>query len=850
MATVPGIMVEIGANVARMQSDMRQITSTMSSTFGQIESMAKKVGAAIGIGFGVNELVNFGKEALDLGERMAKLSQSAGITVENLSALNYAARLANVDLDSLAKMVGRLSRNMLEAQTGTGDARDAFVALGISVKDSSGNLLSSDRVMALVADKFAGMEDGAGKTALAMKIFGKAGAEIIPMLNQGSAGLEQMRAEAEKLGLVMSTETAQQMERINDNFKRLKLSTMGIAINIMDHLSPTLENLTNIMIDAKKGAKDFSMAADAIAVVLKSMASAAVVASAAFQDVGGYVGATAAHWLAVVKGDFAAAAEIQKAQAQDVQEIWAKAGDRLTQIWSKEAEDALRAGDKIKKGLAPAPALPTEEEKEIKKRIKALFEEVEAMNQGTAALELYKKGLHNASVEQKDYALYLINEIDARTRNTKALLEGLKAYEDDQKAIQENEDAIQGMIDALKVEAITAAMTTEEIAKFQLTLKGATEAQVESIDTYQRAIRAAKEYKEEIDLIKGIIEETKSPMDRFEERIAEIQKLLDKGFIGGETARRAWTIAWDKMMGGGQDKVDERERILIDFADRVRAQDAMTADAAIYQIDRQAAIFKKAGADDVAVAQWAAREKIKASREWSDGAIRALYDYSANATNLAKGAETAITNGFKKMEDAIVEFAMTGKASFSDFANSVIRDLIRIMVQKTITGPLAGAGYDWLKGIFGGGGANAPAASTGYSYMGPESPYGIMHGGGIVGASSVPMRYLAPPHIWGAPRLHGGLQPDEFPAVLKRGEGVFTPTQMRAMGPGEVNVRVNIINQSPRVRAEVREGDNGRGSRDITVIISEIAGAEARRQGSPLNQGIRSIGGRTPLIRR
>ena len=60
----------------------------------------------------------------------------------------------------------------------------AFKALGISVKDNEGNLRSSEEVFLDVADKFSKMEDGAGKTTLAIKLFGKSGADLIPLLNQ------------------------------------------------------------------------------------------------------------------------------------------------------------------------------------------------------------------------------------------------------------------------------------------------------------------------------------------------------------------------------------------------------------------------------------------------------------------------------------------------------------------------------------------------------------------------------------------------------------------------------------------------------------------------------------------
>jgi hypothetical protein len=204
-----------------------------------------------------------------------------------------------------------------------------------------------------------------------------------------------------------------------------------------------------------------------------------------------------------------------------------------------------------------------------------------------------------------------------------------------------------------------------------------------------------------------------------------------------------------------------------------------------------------------------------------------LQGYVNSVANAAENIRDAVTNVFKNLEDAIVEFATTGKASFTDFANSVLKDMVRIMVRQQITGPLAGAFGNWLRG----------GGSTGYGGMDIGETY---HIGGIVPSEGQTYRLV--------PRLHSGLSPDEYPAILQRGEGVFTPAQMKALGKTEVNI--SVINQSSAVRADVQESNDGRGSRDITVIVSEIAGGEATRYGSPLNRGIRQIGGKTPLIRR
>ncbi|WP_319543154.1 phage tail tape measure C-terminal domain-containing protein [uncultured Pseudodesulfovibrio sp.] len=109
----------------------------------------------------------------------------------------------------------------------------------------------------------------------------------------------------------------------------------------------------------------------------------------------------------------------------------------------------------------------------------------------------------------------------------------------------------------------------------------------------------------------------------------------------------------------------------------------------IAQIEEQSRVWREAGADAVAVAQWEKEAKLQISREWADGAIRAFRDYGDAATDAASQVEKVITNSLNSMEDALVEFAKTGKLEFRDLANSIIDDMLRMAIQQTITGPLS-----------------------------------------------------------------------------------------------------------------------------------------------------------------
>ena len=220
-----------------------------------------------------------------------------------------------------------------------------------------------------------------------------------------------------------------------------------------------------------------------------------------------------------------------------------------------------------------------------------------------------------------------------------------------------------------------------------------------------------------------------------------------------------------------------------------------------------------------------ADRRLRESRRWQDGAARAFRDYAEEAADAGRAAENAVTGGLRSMEDALVRFATTGKLEFSDLVNSIVADLARLAIRQAITAPLAGALFGAL---FAGGGPAASGFTTG----------GIGHEGGIAGRLT--RRRQVPAWLFaGAPRLHGGgiaggLRAGEVPAILRRGEGVFTPEQLRALGgiarepaPIEVNITNNGTPQQYRVERQFSPDER----RQIVSIFAEdmIEGGDTAR---------------------
>jgi hypothetical protein len=231
MAQVSGIEVSISGNPAGLER-------ALGKAEGAISRFSKTAMAGLAGALSAGVFVAAGKAAINYADSIGKMSQKIGMTTEELSKLNYAAKLSDVSLGELQMGLQQLSKNMEAGSEG-------LAALGISATDASGNLRSTNDVMLEVAEAFAGMEDGAGKTAIAMNIFGRAGANLIPLLNSGRTGLAQMAGEAENFGVVISDDAAKAAEQFNDNLTRLQTAAEGLAQKILNPVLPSLIEFTN-----------------------------------------------------------------------------------------------------------------------------------------------------------------------------------------------------------------------------------------------------------------------------------------------------------------------------------------------------------------------------------------------------------------------------------------------------------------------------------------------------------------------------------------------------------------------------------------------------------------------------
>lgn len=173
-------------------------------------------------------------------------SEMTGRSTESIQEMSYASQLAGLAGDTLQNGFVHLAKAMGSVRDGSMESARAFARLGVHALDSNGKLRDQEVVFGELADAIAKLPPGAERSAAAVSIFGKAGAELVPILKGGAEGLRQMREEAQELGAVMSPEAIEQGAEFAKNLTRLKTAGEGL---VHDFAEPFIEVL-NPLIDS------------------------------------------------------------------------------------------------------------------------------------------------------------------------------------------------------------------------------------------------------------------------------------------------------------------------------------------------------------------------------------------------------------------------------------------------------------------------------------------------------------------------------------------------------------------------------------------------------------------------
>lgn len=238
------LMVMLGFAVD--QSGVRNVERAVDGIKGKLEKLSE-IAEGVLAAFAVEKIGEFLVSTAENAERTALAAEKLGMGVEQFQKLGYAANQVGISAEQAAHGFTFLQRAMAGSADGSKEQAAAFEQLGIHVKDADGKTRDTNEVFGEVADKFHAMTDPAKKAQLSFKLFGRAGAELIPLLNKGGEAIRQFGEDAEALGAVQDESFFETAERFMSVFKAIKAAIRGLlntaAKPLLDVFGKVMEHL-------------------------------------------------------------------------------------------------------------------------------------------------------------------------------------------------------------------------------------------------------------------------------------------------------------------------------------------------------------------------------------------------------------------------------------------------------------------------------------------------------------------------------------------------------------------------------------------------------------------------------
>jgi hypothetical protein len=175
--------IELMANIARLQRDMNQVTQIVSGSMTQIQTAVAVTKAAIAglvAGLAVKTFAEFTKATIDSAASLHDMSIQTGASVAALMQFKDVAATSDTTIDGIAAMMNILAKNMAVASEESKGTGQAIAALGLDF--NALQRMSPEQKMLAIAKALDGFQAGAGKSAVAMTLFGKEGAKALPFL--------------------------------------------------------------------------------------------------------------------------------------------------------------------------------------------------------------------------------------------------------------------------------------------------------------------------------------------------------------------------------------------------------------------------------------------------------------------------------------------------------------------------------------------------------------------------------------------------------------------------------------------------------------------------------------------
>lgn len=350
MADLAKYVVALEAQTAKYEAQLNRANKKLAS----FDKRQRKTLDTIRAGFAalgglaaVRGLSRFVKSSIDAADRANKFSQQVGVSTETITGLELAAKLAGVTMRDVEVGMRRFGRAISDANAGLSTQLRAFKDLDVAFANSDGSMRSVDDALRDVADRFAVMEDGARKVARAQELFGRSGSLLIPMLNKGADGINEVIKVSRDLNLVWTQEAAAAAEDFNDRLALLGAVVQGAGNALAKEMLPGLNSTTAALIIFNEEGAKAATVGGLLASSIKGLTSVFISAQAGISALGERIGAYSAALSFLLKGDVDSATAVAREFGAKYSEIEERLQKSMDALFADPGSDADKAAQDV-----------------------------------------------------------------------------------------------------------------------------------------------------------------------------------------------------------------------------------------------------------------------------------------------------------------------------------------------------------------------------------------------------------------------------------------------------------------------------------------------------------------------
>ena len=722
-------------SLKQLQNQVKQTQDTFSGF--------QKVLGALALGSAI-------RSAYQMANALTDLSAASGVAVQTLIGFGRAIAANGGSVDAANAGISRFARFIAESTEGNKKAQDTLFDLGISLKDLG--TLSEQDLLRKTISGLSKVTDNAQRTAKGMEIFGKAFAAVdYRGVNAGLDGFIQ-RAGSSAAAVAAAGEAQQNFSNtiatVQTELLRALKPLSELAVKITENADAVGQWVRSIV----EFVKWFAIIAGGVLIFTK-LGLAALAVAAGFRSLlavaGNIPNLIRAIFNPVTRNNLLKELSSLGSVGRSAGVLLGAMGNRVENLIKKFPLFA---------GAATAAAAALREffsNPGIKDAEAAIEAETKALKEGSHWTQVAR--------ENKERQLRLVE--DARTKERQALEETVDAYKRGNVEFQKQFDLqtkILSMSEEQRVAVETISQTEQEylkqieplLKKYKETAESKNENELKNLPLIQKAIQAiSEEYKKNLPIVQSLINarieelaiqkemayQTELATQATERRLAVEEQLRNVILDGADRVKRAYESAeLDGLVGIQRTlrEIEIEERRLAESAKRRVAEQFGDNDPEgfLRAVDQIEAASERV----IRSRQEAVKSITDQQRTFSSGWELAFKQYSNDATNAAKSAESIFKKATQGMEDAIVNFAKTGKFEFKSFLSSIVEELLRSQIRQLLAQVFGGLG--------GGGGSGGSVILGALKTFG-----GFFANGGTLGAGKWGIAGEAGPELISGP---------------------------------------------------------------------------------------------------